>query len=76
MSDYQEKAIRWNGLRLARNTKPEPKVLMVFAVVDENGRTPKLLDVAGKSISLEALVPKEHLDEERRERLLKMLRSF
>ncbi|KAF4029444.1 putative integrase p58 (IN) [Phytophthora infestans] len=49
---------------------------VAFAVADEDDRTLKILDVTAKSINLEALVLKEHFDEEQRGRLLEMLQSI
>ncbi|KAG3079224.1 hypothetical protein PI124_g23561 [Phytophthora idaei] len=73
--DYREK-MRWNGLTLAMDTRSELKVRVAFAVSNEDDRTLEILDVTGKKVYLDALIPKEHLSAEQRARLPEMLRGF
>ncbi|KAG3114223.1 hypothetical protein PI125_g6627 [Phytophthora idaei] len=74
--DYKRKVVQWDGLEIPMKTNPEPLKRVTFAVQDPDGRTMRILDIEGKEIKLEALVPKEHLTPEEKERLLEVLRSF
>ncbi|KAE9275407.1 hypothetical protein PF008_g29360 [Phytophthora fragariae] len=74
--DYKRKGIRWDGLTAKMCVTPEPPLRVAFAVQDNNERVMKVLDVTGKEIDLEKLVPKDHLEPEQRQRLLGILKSF
>lgn len=58
------------------NTKPEPKLRVAFAVMDEDERIMRILDAGGKEINLKAFVPKDHLSDEQKDQLLDCLQLF
>lgn len=74
--DYKRGEIRWDDLIAKLNTNPEPPLRVTFAVQDNAERTLKVLDVTGKEIDFEKLVPKDHLNLEQQDRLLGILKSY
>lgn len=74
--DFGTETITWDGIQIPIEDKPAPEKRVVFAVEDGESRTMRKLDVTGKELQLKALVPKEHLSGDEKQRLRTLLESF
>jgi hypothetical protein len=75
--DFQEKVIKWEGKQVAMKSYQYKPLRTVFAVESEDdSRLMRILDVHGKEVPLQALVPKETLTEEQAAQMLRLLEEF
>jgi hypothetical protein len=66
--DFKEHSIHWDGASVPMGT-PQPPATVLFAVTNEDGGAGQFLNVEGKQVDIDALVPKDTLSLEQQQRL-------